>query len=178
MHKSLHPLSLFLLILLSQACVQKESEQSSFSLCITDALKPKGLLPESLELNSQGKLIMLTNRFNADETLYQKNFFIELSHQQMDSVYKMLQELSPQALSQMETLENDSVIYKIALSQVVNKQRQSFHLVGSQFTPALMKLIAYSYKLPEYKHHFKLKESHYFSTVELCTGSQTHHAEN
>lgn len=151
-------------------CVNHHQDLQNFSVTITDEIAPRGLLPESFEITSQGQLIMLTNRYNDDKTLYQKNFFVELSKAQRDSVYQLLSQLTPNDLALMKTQPDDSVIYKITINWVKDQQRQRIHLTGNLFAPELMELIAYGKKLPDYTHHFKMKEAHYFNTCELCLG--------
>jgi hypothetical protein len=167
----LHVIALAIITSLNSACSfdnNKTIEQ--FSIVISDELSPKGLLPECMELNSQGKLIFRTSRFNKDGVLYQKNFFIELNKKQVDSVNLLLESLTELYLTPMNKNDLDTVVYKVNIDWMIQGQRSNHLLIGSQFTPPLNQLIAYCQKLPEINHHYKLKESHYFNTDEICSG--------
>jgi|GEM_PF-6627790 hypothetical protein len=167
----LHVIALVLLISLNSACsLENKNPIEQFSIAITDELRPKGLLPECMELNSQGKLIYRTSRFNTDGVLYQKNFFIELNKKQADSVNFLLESINNLNLTQMSKRDSDTVVYKVNIDWMIQGQRSNHMLIGSQFAPPLNQLIAYCQKLPEINHHYKLKESHYFNTDEICSG--------
>jgi hypothetical protein len=151
-------------------CHLSESPFQQYTISISDELSPAGLLPERVEINSEGKLIMLTNRFNDDETIYQKNFFLELNPSQQDTIYHWLKSLTHEDLSNMKTVPGDSVIYKINIGWIKNNQRYNFFLIGNRFSPGIHQIINFSRQAPTYSHRFKLKESHYFSTAEFCIG--------
>lgn len=174
MKKKFMPVQVFVFILtisLISACsgVNKNSIEQ-YSIVITDELHPAGLLPECMELNSEGQLILRTSRFNEVGTLYQKNFFIELSKKQADSVNLLIASLMDQNLTLLKNNNPDSVVYKVNIDWMINGQRSTHLLIGDNFTPTLNQLIAYCKKLPENNHHYKLKESHYFNTDEICSG--------
>jgi hypothetical protein len=52
------------------------------------------LLPELIEVNCDGTLVILTNRFNEGDEIYQHTYFIELNEQQIDSVNSFISELT------------------------------------------------------------------------------------
>ncbi|PKP10038.1 MAG: hypothetical protein CVU09_09030 [Bacteroidetes bacterium HGW-Bacteroidetes-4] len=151
-------------------CSSPESTFQQYNISISDELSPAGLLPERVEINSEGKLIMLTNRFNDDNTIYQKNFFLELNPSQQDTIIHWLTSLTHEDLSNMQTVPGDSVIYKINIGWIKNKQHNNFFLIGNRFSPGIHQIINFSRQAPTYSHRFKLKESHYFSTAEFCIG--------
>lgn len=159
-----------LVTLLMQGCQSSDSPFQQYSISISDEPSPAGLLPERVEITSEGKLIMLTNRFNDDETIYQKNFFLELNPAQKDTLSHWLNSLKYEDLTHMKTVPADSVIYKINIGWIKENQRHNYFLVGSRFSPTIHQLINYSIQVPTYSHRFKLNESHYFSTAEFCIG--------
>jgi hypothetical protein len=157
-------------LLLMPGCRLSESPFQQYSISISDELSPAGLLPERVEIYSEGKLIMLTNRFNDDKTIYQKNFFLELNPSQQDTIKHWLNSLDHEDLSNMKTEPGDSVIYKINIGWIKENQRSNYFLVGNRFSPAIHQIINYSRQAPTYSHRFELNESHYFSTAEFCLG--------
>jgi hypothetical protein len=159
-------------LILNPACSNRKNKAlDQYTITITDELHPAGLLPECMDLNSEGKLIFRSSRFNDDGTLYQKNFFIELNHKQSDSIQQLLELLINTDLTPMPKNEFDSVVYKVNIDWMLQGQRSTHLLIGSRFPAPLNQLISYCQKLPDVNHHYKLKESHYFSTDEICSGS-------
>ncbi len=170
MHRNIIlPMAGFLLWGFGIGCQSKPSEKmDQFKLVISDELDPAGLLPEYIEVDHTGKLVILTNRFNTDGTKYHHQFFVDASASQTDSLLNMVYSLEKNKQIHMSTNPSDTVIYKVCLSGIKDMQRISYMWVGSQFSPELTSLIAYCQLLPEKHHRYKLNEPHYFSTTTIC----------
>jgi len=147
-------------------------KMDQFNLVIADEINPAGLLPEYIEVDHTGKLVILTNRFNTDGTKYHHGYFVDASKHQLDSLIAMINALEKNDLHQMHTNPEDTIVFKVHLSGMIDQQRVNYMWVGSRFSPNLTKLISFCQQLPEEKYRYKLKEPHYFSTAGICASEQ------
>lgn len=146
------------------SCITK-TDTNCFKLTFTDQANPVGLLPECIEVGSNGKLVILTNRFNDGDEIYQKTFFIELHKQQLDSIKLLLTNLSE--LSNVEVFDT-SYNYKIKFDTFENGIQKSHLYLASSMDLTFGELINYCKGLPEKNKRYALKHSYYFSTDEIC----------
>jgi len=142
-----------------------QSDDIYFKLTLTDQANPIGLLPECIEVGSDGKLVILTNRFNEGKEIYQRTYFIELNKHQLDSI-KILMAYLPK-IGNIQNYDT-SFHYKIKLDKVENKQRTSHIYMASTSDINTSKLINYCKSLPDQNHRYKVKHSYYFNTDEIC----------
>lgn len=141
------------------------ADTNYFKLTLTDEPNPTGLLPECMEVSSDGKMVILTNRFNEGNEIYQQTHFIELNKQQLDSVKMLMRKLGTFKNSNPH---DGAFSYKIKLDAFKNKQRKSQLFLASNADNASTTLFNYCKSLPEYNKLYALKHSHYFNTDEIC----------
>jgi len=170
---SIFLLALVLIVFMAISCSTPNNKVvEQYSVVISDELNPTGLLPECMELTSEGKLIFRTSRFNTDGSLYQKNFFVELNQNQTDSVTRLLKIISDQELKAFDSMPIGTITYKVNIDWMINGKSSNHMLIGNDFPPPLNELITYCQSIPLQNHHFKMKGAHYFSTDEICSGAK------
>jgi hypothetical protein len=142
-----------------------QTDANYFKLTFTDQANPIGLLPECIEVGSNGKLVILTNRFNDGDEIYQKSYFIELHKQQLDSIKMLIENL--QIL--VNTTNYDAAFnYKVRLDLMPNNKRESHIYMARNNDNQFKELIEYCKSLPEKNKRYTLKHSYYFNTDEIC----------
>lgn len=159
----------FIFILLIITSCNLQPDNNYFKLTFTDQANPVGLLPECIEVGSDGKLVILTNRFNEGTEIYQKTYFIELHKHQLDSVKMLIEALH----TPVNQLNYDTTFnYKVRLDCMAYNKRESHIYMAKTNDPQFTTLIDYCKNLPERNHRYALKHSYYFNTDEICLKQQ------
>lgn len=151
-------------LLLFSSCL---NEPNYFKFTFTDELNPKGLLPEYYEINSNGKLVVLTNRFNESDERYNQTFFIELSKQQLDTALNLIQ-----SVKRISNLHTDSLDKYLCRYDKISDKRRSSETTLIQYNSVQMSnLKEYCNKLLTTNKRYNLNHSYYFNTDEFCSGN-------
>ncbi len=141
------------------------STDKYFKLTLTDQPNPVGLLPECIEVSSNGQLVILTNRFNEGDEIYQRTYFIELNKQQLDSVKTLMNFL--QAVKPLEKADS-TLNYKVKLDVFENSKRKSELFILSDSDVKFSELVNYCKALSDNNKRYSMKQSYYFNTEEIC----------
>lgn len=160
---------LMALLLIFTGCSHKKSDEiTQFKITISDELRPRYSMPELVEVNEKGRLVILTNRFNTDKLKAQKHVFSELNHQQLDTIQKAIMAMDKSDFTHIAFNETDTATYKLKISFLTPTKRITKVLVGNDFSTETHQLINYIYQLPERLKRYDLNQSYHFSTDEIC----------
>lgn len=157
-----------LFILVSSMTFFSCGQKDYFKFTYTDELNPIGILPEHYEISSNGKLVVLTNRFNENDEIYNRSYFIELTKQQLDTAFNIIQNIKNiTPISQY----NDSVRYTCRFDKYIGNNRISSLILAGENVSAITNLSEFiSQKLITNKR-YEIDHSYYFNTSEFCIGA-------
>lgn len=162
-YQRLKPAFSILIAFVFFGCTSKTNDY--FKITFTDQPNSNNTMAEYIEVSSQGKLVVVSNRFNKNKELYQTQHFVELSQQQSDSLRTFIEKLNFNNIS----LIPEETQYHLSLMTFDEDRQQLNYFWIKNTDKTFLDLIHYCQQIPTYSKLYDMDGSYYFNTTELCS---------